>query len=60
MLRNGEETEMLIESVIAGDRILVRPRTIPVDGIVVQGNSYVDESMITGEPVPVAKEAGMR
>lgn len=60
VLRNGEETEMPIESVIAGDRILVRPgERIPVDGIVVQGNSYVDESMITGEPVPVAKEAGM-
>ncbi len=60
VLRNDRETEIPIEEVVAGDRILVRPgERIPVDGIVARGNSYVDESMITGEPLPVAKEAGM-
>lgn len=59
VVRNGETVEMTIENVIAGDRIQVRPGDrIPVDGMVEEGHSYVDESMISGEPVPVAKETG--
>lgn len=59
VIRDGETVELAIEAVVPGDRILVRPgERIPVDGVVEDGRSYVDESMITGEPVPVAKEAG--
>jgi P-type Cu2+ transporter len=50
-----------VEQVKIGDRILVRPgEKIPVDGVVDEGNSYVDESMISGEPVAVEKKAGER
>ncbi|HEX5514905.1 MAG TPA: heavy metal translocating P-type ATPase [Gammaproteobacteria bacterium] len=59
VLRDGETVELPIEAVVPDDRILVRPgERIPVDGVVEDGRSYVDESMITGEPVPVVKEAG--
>jgi Cu+-exporting ATPase len=59
VLRDGTETEVRVEDVVPGDVVLVRPgERIPVDGTVVEGESYVDESMITGEPVPVAKRAG--
>jgi len=58
VLRDGLEVEVPIESVVAGDRVAVRPgERVPVDGVVVDGRSYVDESMITGEPVPVEKGA---
>ena len=54
--RNGEVVEVPIEEIAPGDIIHVRPgEKIPVDGVVVSGNSYVDESMITGEPLPVEK-----
>src|SRR5690606_22185765 len=54
---NGAEKQIAIEDVHAGDVILVKPgEKIAVDGMVVSGNSYVDESMLTGEPVPVLKE----
>ncbi len=57
--RDGETTEVPIEAVRVGDRVVVRPgEKIPVDGIVVEGASAVDESMITGEPLPVDKHAG--
>ena len=57
--RNGETVEMALDQVTTGDVVLVRPgEKIPVDGEVVEGASYVDESMITGEPVPVSKEVG--
>lgn len=57
VLASGEIREFLISKVKPGDIILVRPGDkIPVDGKVKQGSSYVDESMITGEPVPVLKE----
>ncbi len=59
LLRNGQEEEVPVEDVVAGDVVLVRPgEKIPVDGLVVGGASYVDESMITGEPVPVEKAEG--
>jgi Cu2+-exporting ATPase len=59
VLASGETREFLISKVKPGDIILVRPgENIPVDGKVTQGSSYVDESMITGEPVAVIKEKG--
>ncbi|WP_413507055.1 heavy metal translocating P-type ATPase [Serratia proteamaculans] len=57
--RNGETLEIPLDQVTTGDIVLVRPgEKVPVDGEVVEGTSYVDESMITGEPVPVQKSAG--
>lgn len=59
VIQDGEEVEMPISSVQVGYTIVVRPgEKIPVDGLVIQGSSYVDESMITGEPVPVNKAKG--
>ena len=59
VLRDGAEAEIPIGEVIAGDVVLVRPgEKVPVDGEVVEGHSAVDESMITGEPLPVEKAAG--
>jgi Cu+-exporting ATPase len=59
LLKDGHESEVAVEEVMVDDLILVRPgEKIPVDGLVIDGESYVDESMITGEPVPVQKEAG--
>jgi Cu+-exporting ATPase len=53
---NGEEEDVPLESLIIGDRLRVRPgEKIPVDGSVVNGRSSVDESMLTGEPLPVIK-----
>lgn len=53
---NGDEEDIPIEDVKIGDRLRIRPgEKIPVDGIVVEGNSSVDESMVTGEPIPVTK-----
>ena len=55
-VRDGQEEEVPLEAVAVGDILVVRPGdTIPVDGAVTEGSSYVDESMLTGEPVPVAK-----
>ena len=57
--RDGQELELPIDDVVPGDVIVVRPgERIPVDGIVLEGASYVDEAMISGEPVPVGKQAG--
>jgi Cu+-exporting ATPase len=59
VLRDGETVEVDVDALSVGDTILVRPgERIPVDGEVADGTSNVDESMITGEPVPVAKAAG--
>ena len=58
VLRDGEAEEVPVSAVVSGDMIVVRPgERLPVDGQVQDGHSYVDESMISGEPVPVAKEA---
>jgi Cu+-exporting ATPase len=60
-IRNGHEEEVPVESVCVDDLLLVRPgERIPVDGVVVEGVSSVDESMLTGESLPVDKEAGCR
>ena len=57
--RDGEVAELAIEEIVVGDIIVVRPgEKIAVDGEVTSGSSYVDESMITGEPIPVEKTAG--
>lgn len=59
VLPGGEIREFLISKVVPGETILVRPgENIPVDGKVLTGSSFVDESMISGEPVPVLKEPG--
>lgn len=59
VVRNGSTLELAIEEVVADDLIEVRPgERIPVDGEVVEGNSFIDESMISGEPVPVEKQPG--
>ena len=56
---NGEEIEVSLDEVVTGDKLRVRPgEKLPVDGIVIDGNSSVDESMVTGEPIPVSKVAG--
>jgi Cu2+-exporting ATPase len=61
VVRDGQEVERPLEQVVVGDEIAVRPGDrVPVDGDVVTGSSYVDESMITGEPIPVQKTAGAR
>ncbi|MEV7286349.1 heavy metal translocating P-type ATPase [Streptomyces sp. NPDC093252] len=57
--RDGTETEVPLEQVVTGDVVVVRPgEKVPVDGTVLDGASHVDESMISGEPLPVAKTAG--
>ena len=59
IVRDGQDLELAIEEVRVGDIVLVRPgEKVPVDGEVVEGSSFVDESMLTGEPVPVAKGEG--
>ena len=59
VVRDGVQQEVPIASLVAGDRVAVRPgERIPVDGVVREGSSFVDESMITGEPLPVEKHAG--
>ena len=59
VLRDGKILDLPIGSVVSGDIVEVRPgERLPVDGEVVRGSSYVDESMITGEPIPVSKSVG--
>ncbi len=56
---DGREKEIPLEDVQAGDRLRIRPGDkVPVDGVVVEGHSSIDESMLTGEPVPVEKAVG--
>jgi len=57
--KDGTETDVPLSEIVVGDRLRVRPgEKIPVDGVVEDGRSAVDESMVTGEPVPVEKTAG--
>ena len=59
--KNGDEEDIPLEQVVVGDVLRVRPgEKIPVDGTVTEGNSSVDESMVTGEPIPVEKNQGER
>src|SRR3989344_3751645 len=59
VLRDGKEMEIPVDQVVHGELIIVKPAgKIPVDGILAEGGSFVDESMITGEPMPVKKGIG--
>jgi len=59
VLDDGEEADVPLEHVQVGDRLRIRPgEKVPVDGVVLEGSSSVDESMISGEPLPVEKHAG--
>jgi P-type Cu+ transporter len=59
VVRDGKELDIPVEAVVSGDHLIVRPgEQIPVDGVVTEGASAVDESMLTGEPMPVAKKVG--
>src|SRR5204862_2280059 len=58
-VRNGQEEEIPVDAIQKGDLLRVRPgEKVSVDGVVVEGQSNIDESMITGEPMPVSKGAG--
>ena len=58
---DGSDEDVALEAVVAGDRLRVRPgERVPVDGEILEGRSTVDESMVTGESMPVAKETGAR
>ncbi len=59
VIREGKEVEIPIEQVVHGDLLIVKPAgKIPVDGVLTDGSSYIDESMVTGEPMPVKKSVG--
>lgn len=59
VLRGGKEVEIPINQVLVGDIVLIRPgKSIPVDGVVIEGSSAVDQSALTGESIPVEKTAG--
>ena len=59
VVRNGEEIDIPMEQVNVGDVVIVRPgERIPIDGVIIEGNSTVDESMLTGESIPVDKGEG--
>ncbi|MFA5778232.1 MAG: heavy metal translocating P-type ATPase [Candidatus Paceibacterota bacterium] len=59
VIRDGKEIEISVNEVVHGDLIIVKPGAkIPVDGIITEGTSYIDESMVTGEPMPVQKKVG--
>jgi len=58
---DGTEEQVPLDAIVAGDRLRVKPGDkVPVDGVVLEGASHVDESMMTGEPVPVSKAAGSK
>lgn len=59
VIRDGKEIEVKIDEVVHGDKIVIKPGSkIPVDGLVLEGSSFVDESMVTGEPIAVEKKIG--
>ncbi|HEV8303845.1 MAG TPA: heavy metal translocating P-type ATPase [Gemmatimonadales bacterium] len=59
VVREGKETDILVEAVVTADLVIVKPgEKVPVDGVVTEGASAINESMLTGEPIPVAKKPG--
>jgi len=59
VIRAGKELELPVGEVVSGDLIVIKPGTkIPVDGVIEEGESHIDESMVTGEPMPVKKQTG--
>lgn len=59
VIRNGQEVEIPVADLVVGDIIAIKPgQSIPVDGVIVEGNSAIDESALTGESIPVAKDVG--
>ncbi len=59
VLREGKEVEVSVDLLVHGDKVVVKPgNKIPVDGIIIEGGTFVDESMITGEPIPTEKIVG--
>ena len=59
--KDGTESDVPLDQVAVGDRLRVRPgEKVPIDGVIVEGHSSVDESMLTGEPIPVGKDVGDR
>ena len=59
VIRNGEEVMIPAEQVAAGDIVVIRPaEALPVDGVIIEGNGYIDQSAITGESIPVSKTVG--
>ncbi len=59
VIRDGAEAEVPVDEVVVGDEVVIRPgEKVPVDAVVLSGSSAVDESMVTGEPMPVTKQAG--
>ena len=59
VVKDGREEDILIAELQVGDKVSVRPgEQIPVDGVIVGGNTFIDESMISGEPIPVEKKQG--
>lgn len=59
VLRDGMEQEISVDQVVHGDLIILKPGgKIPVDGVITEGSSHIDESMVTGEPMPAKKEVG--
>lgn len=59
VVRDGKEIEVSVNDVKHGDLIIIKPGTkIPVDGVIVDGSSFIDEAMVTGEPMPVQKKIG--
>jgi Cu+-exporting ATPase len=59
VIRDGQEADIPVEEVVTGDQVIVRPgEKVPVDGVLIEGSSSIDESMITGESIPVEKREG--
>jgi len=59
VIRKGKETQIKVDDIILGDIVIVKPgEKVPTDGIIVEGNSSIDESMVTGESIPVEKKKG--
>ena len=59
VMRNGTEIEIPVENIVVGDAVVIRPgQTVPVDGVIIEGSSSLDESAVTGESLPVEKSIG--